>query len=117
MSIYNKPDLKINIGCNTPSFHKKINSMNFSSSNTGRSQQDNSKKYLSKNKIDLKHHPNINSESNVINYNNQQIIPNSGINKVLTSANLKNRRIEIDLNKNNSPISSKFNKSVGDSNL
>ena len=117
MSIYNKPDLKINIGCNTPSFHKKINSMNFSSSNTGRSQKDNSKKYLSKNKFDLKHHPNINSESYVINYNNQQIIPNSSINKVLTSANLKNRRIEIDLNKNNSPNSSKFNKSVGDNNI
>ena len=117
MSIYNKPDLKINIGCNTPSFHKKINSMNFSSSNTGRSQKDNSKKYLSKNKFDLKHHPNINSESNVINYNNQQIISNSSINKVLTSANLKNRRIEIDLNKNNSPNSSKFNKSVGDNNI
>ena len=116
MSIYNKPDLKINIGCNTPSFHKKINSMNFSSSNTGRSQKDNSKKYISKNKFDLKHHTNINSESNVINYNNQQIISNSSINKVLTSANLKNRRIEIDLNKNNSP-NSKFNKSVGDNNI
>ena len=117
MSIYNKPDLKINIGCNTPSFHKKINSMNFSSSNTGRTQQDNYKKYFSKNKFDLKHTTNIKSENNIINYNNQQIIPNSNINKVLTSSNLKNRRIEIDLNKNNSPSSSKFNKSVGDNTI
>ena len=118
MSIYNKPDLKINISCNTPSFHKKINSMNFSCSNTGKNQQDNSKKYLSKNKFDLKHYPNINSESNIINYNNQQIIQNSSINKVLTSANLKNRRIEIDLNKNNNSLnSSKFNKSNGDNNI
>ena len=117
MSIYNKPDLKINIGCNTPSFHKKINSMNFSSSNTGRNQQENYKKYFSKNKLDLKHSPNINSENNIINYNNQQLIPSSSISKVLTSANVKNRRIEIDLNKNNSPNSSKFNKSVGENTI
>ena len=39
MSIYNKPDLKINLGCNTPSFHKKLSSMNFSSSYTGRNLQ------------------------------------------------------------------------------
>ena len=117
MSIYNKPDLKINIGCNTPSFHKKLSSMNFSSSNTGRSLQENQKKFFFKNKFDLKHHTNINSESNIINYNNQQIIPNSNINKVLTSANIKNRKIEIDLNKNNSPTSSKFNKSFGDNNI
>ena len=31
----------------------------------------------------------------------------------MTSANLKNRRIEIDINKNNSP-KSKFNKSMGE---
>ena len=117
MSIYNKPELKINLGCNTPSFHKKINSMNISSSNTGRNQQENCKKIFSKNKFDLKHTPNLNSENNIINYNNQQLIPNSNINKVLTSANLKNRRIEIDLNKNNSPNSSKFNKSVGDNTI
>ena len=117
MSIYNKPDLKINIGCNTPSFHKKINSMNFSSSNTGRNQQENYKKYFSKNKLDLKHSQNISSENNIINYNNQQLIPSSSISKVLTSANIKNRRIEIDLNKNNSPNSSKFNKSVGDNTI
>ena len=116
MSIYNKPDLKINIGCNTPSYHKKINSMNFSSSNTGRSQQENAKKYFSKNKFDLKHNANLNSETNIINYNNQ-FVPNSNINKVLTSANLKNRRIEIDLNKNNSPQSSKINKSIGENTI
>ena len=113
MSIYNKPDLKINIGCNTPSYHKKINSMNFTSSNTGRNQQENGKKYFSKNKFDLKHSTNLNSETNIISYNNQ-IFPNSNINKVLTSANLKNRKIEIDLNKNNSPQSSKVNKSIGE---
>lgn len=111
MSIYNKPELKINIGCNTPSYHKKINSMNFSSSNTGRNHQENGKIIFSKNKIELKHNNNLNSESNIINYN-KQIILNSNINKVLTSANLKNRKIEIDLNKNNSPKSSKINKSI-----
>ena len=116
MSIYNKPDLKINIGCNTPSYHKKINSMNFSSNNTGRNLQDNSKKYFSKNKFDLKHSTNLLSESNVINYNNQ-LIPNSSINKVLTTSNIKNKKVEIDLNKNNSPSSSKFNKSMGDNTI
>ena len=116
MSIYNKPDLKINIGCNTPSFHKKINSMNFSSSNTGRSQQENLKKYNSKNKFDTKGSTNINQENNAINYNNHNI-PNSNINKVLTSANVKNRRIEINLNKNNSPNSFKFNKSIGENTI
>ena len=116
MSIYNKPDLKINIGCNTPSYHKKINSMNFSSNNTGRNLPENSKKCFSKNKYDLKHSTNLHSENNVINYNNQ-FIPNSSINKVLTTSNLKNRRIEIDLNKNNSPSFSKFNKSVGDNTM
>ena len=85
MSIYNKPELKINIGCNTPSIcHKKINSMNFSSTNTGRYNQPNSKKYFSKNRLDIKPSSNLNSESNVINYNSQ-IVPNNNINKVMTS--------------------------------
>ena len=53
MSVYNKPDLKINMGCNTPSYHKKINSMNIASFNTGRNQQGNIKKYSSKNKYDI----------------------------------------------------------------
>ena len=111
MSIYNKPDLKINIGCNTPSYHKKINSMSISSStNTGRNQQGNVKKYNSKNKYDTKITTDISSDTNIIN----QIIPNSNINKILTSANCKNRRIEININKNNSPNSFKFNKSVCD---
>ena len=118
MSIYNKPDLKINIGCNTPSFHKKLNSLNFSASNTGRNQLDNTNKVYLKNRFDVKYNTNsnLNTESNAINYNNQ-IIPNAGINKVLTSANLKNRRIEIDLNQNNSPNCSQFNKSMGDNTL
>ena len=47
MSIYNKPELKINNGFNTPSVcHKKINLLNFSSSDTKRYIQANSKKYL-----------------------------------------------------------------------
>ena len=113
MSIYNKPDIKINIGCNTPSVcHKKINSVNFSSSNTNRYTQGNSKKYISKNQLNLKSSSNLNSESNLLNYNSH-LVQSSNINKVLTSANLKNRRIEIDLNKNNSPRA-KFNKSMGE---
>ena len=64
MSIYNKPELKINIGCNTPSVcHKKINSVNFSSSNTNRYIQGNSKKYISKNQLELKSSTNLNSET------------------------------------------------------
>ena len=59
MSIYNKPDLKINIGCNTPSVcHKKINSVNFSSSNTNRYVQPNAKKYIARNQLDLKNSTN-----------------------------------------------------------
>ena len=112
MSIYNKPDLKINIGCNTPSVcHKKINSVNFSTSNTNRYIQGNTKKYISKNQLELKSSTNLNSESNLMNYNSH-MMPNSNINKVMTNANLKNRRIEIDLNKN-SPRN-KFNKSMGE---
>ena len=55
MSIYNKPELKINIGCNTPSFcHKKINSVNFTSSHANRYIQANTKKYITKNPLNLK---------------------------------------------------------------
>ena len=107
MSIYSKPDLKINLGCNTPSYsHKKVNSLNFTC-NTGRFLQENNKKYLYKNKLEGKDNQNLNSE-NVFNNHN---IPKSSINKVLTSSNLNNRKIEIDLNKNYSP-KSKFNKSL-----
>ena len=113
MSIYNKPDIKINIGCNTPSVcHKKINSVNFSSSNTNRYVQPNAKKYIARNQLDLKNSTNLNSETNMINYNSN-IVPSPNINKVMTSANFKNRRIEIDLNKNNSP-KNKFNASMGE---
>ena len=116
MSVYNKPDLKIDIGCNIPSYHKKINSINISSSNTGRNQQGNVKNYFSKNKFYIKNTTNISSENNIINYNNN-IIPNSNINKVLTSANIKNKRIEINLNKNYSPKTSKINKSFGENTI
>ena len=113
MSIYNKPELKINIGCNTPSVcHKKINSVNFSSSNTNRYTQGNTKKYISKNQLNFKSSSNLNSDSHLLNYNSH-IVPGANINKVLTTANIKNRRIEIDLNKNNSPRA-KFNKSMGE---
>ena len=107
MSIYSKPDLKINLGCNTPSYsHKKVNSLNFTC-NTGRFLQENNKKYLYKNKLEGKGNKNLNSENTFNSHN----IPKSSINKVLTSSNLNNRKIEIDLNKNYSP-KSKFNKSL-----
>ena len=107
MSIYSKPDLKINLGCNTPSYsHKKVNSLNFTC-NTGRFLQENNKKYLYKNKLEGKDNKNLNSENTF----NSNKIPKSSINKVLTSSNLNNRKIEIDLNKNYSP-KSKFNKSL-----
>ena len=107
MSIYSKPDLKINLVCNTPSYsHKKVNSLNFTC-NTGRFMQDNSKKYFYKNKLEGKDNQNLNTE-NAINSHN---IPKSNINKVLTSSNLNSRKIEIDLNKNYSPKSN-FNKSL-----
>ena len=107
MSIYSKPDLKINLGCNTPSYsHKKVNSLNFTC-NTGRFMQENNKKYLYKNKLEGKDNKNLNSENTF----NSNKIPKSSINKVLTSSNLNNRKIEIDLNKNYSP-KSKFNRSL-----
>ena len=116
MSIYNKPELKINIGCNTPSFcHKKINSVNFTSSHANRYLQANTKKYITKNPLNLKSSSNINPENNGINYNSH-IIQNSNINKVMTSANMKNRRFEIDINKNNSP-KARFNKSMGENTI
>ena len=103
MSIYDKPELKINLDCNTPSIcHKKINSVNFSSSNSYRYNQIDPKKYIHKNKLNVKSPSNINSKVNAINYNSN-IMPKSGINKVMMSSNLKNKRIEINLNKKNSP--------------
>ena len=107
MSIYSKPDLKINLGYNTPSYsHKKVNSLNFSC-NTGRFLQENSKKYCYKNKLEGKDNKNLNTE---IAFNSHNI-PKSNINKVLTSSNLNNRKIEIELNKNYSP-KNKSNKSM-----
>ena len=107
MSIYSKPELKLNLGCDTPSYsHKKVNSLNYTC-NTGRFMQENSKKYFNKNKLEGKDNKNLNTE-NAFNSNN---IPKSSINKVLTSSNLNSRKIEIDLNKNYSP-KSKFSKSM-----
>ena len=101
---------------NTPSFcHKKINSVNFTSSHANRYLQANTKKYITKNPLNLKSSSNINPENNGINYNSH-IIQNSNINKVMTSANMKNRRFEIDINKNNSP-KARFNKSMGENTI
>ena len=77
MSVYNKPDLKINMGCNTPSYHKKINSMNIAPFNTGRNQQGNIKKHSSKN---INNTTDVSSENNIINNNNQIIQNNNFIN-------------------------------------
>ena len=112
MSIYNKSNTKINIGASTPSYsHKKINSFNFIC-DSGRIGQGNSKKQISKKKIDTKSNTNLNSKININNSNNYMRASPS-INKVLTSSNLKNRKIDIDLNKNNSP-QFKFNKCVSE---
>ena len=111
MSIYSKSNTKINIGASTPSYsHKKINSFNFIC-DSGRIGQGNSKKQISKKKIDTKSNTNLNSEINIYNSNNYMRASPS-INKVLTSSNLKNRKIDIDLNKNNNSPQFKFNKSV-----
>ena len=113
MSVYNKPDFKANYGTNTPSYtHKKNNSLNFTT-NPGKFLQDNANKFQ-KTKLELKTNPksNENAENNIIKYNNY-MTSNPNINKLLTSTNKNNRRIEINLNKNYSPTS-KLNKSTGE---
>ena len=111
MSVYNKPDFKSKIGSNTPSFvHKKNNSLNFST-NTGRFLQENVNK-LVKNKLELNNTQNNNTENNIVNHNNY-MNSNSNINKLLTTTNKNNRKIEINLNKNYSPTS-RLNKTSGD---
>ena len=116
MSIHSKPELKINLGFTTPSIsHKKINSVNLLSSNSRRYNPDNQKKCSNKGLLNLKSTSNINSHNNVINYNSN-IMTKSGINKVMISQNLKNKRIEINLNKQNSPRI-KYNKIIGDNAL
>ena len=107
MSIYNKPDVKSKIGENSPSFiHKKNNSLNFSE-NKGKFSQDNLNK-TTKNKLELKNPQNNRTES-FINY----MSVNSNINKLLTTTNKNNRKIEININKNHSPTS-RLNKPNGE---
>ena len=107
MSIYNKPDVKSKIGENSPSFiHKKNNSLNFSA-NKGKFSQDNLNK-TTKNKLELKNPQNNRTES-FINY----MSVNSNINKLLTTTNKNNRKIEININKNHSPTS-RLNKPNGE---
>ena len=113
MSVYNKPDFKANYGTNTPSYtHKKNNSLNFTT-NPGKFLQDNANKFQ-KTKLELKTNPksNENAENNINKYNNY-MTSNPNINKLLTSTNKSNRRIEINLNKNYSPTF-KLNKSTGE---
>ena len=98
MSIYNKPDLNSKLGSVTPSYiHKKTNSLNFGS-NTGRFLQENNNK-LSKKKLELNQNQGNNTENNI----------NQNINKLLTSTNKANKKFEINVNKNYSPIT-KLNK-------
>ena len=112
MSIYNKPEMKIKMGNNTPShIHKKNNSLNFSST-SGRFIQDNNK-YL-KNRLQLKNeYNNNNTVNNILTHNNTN--SNQNLNQIMSSTN-KNRIIEINLNKNNSPLT-KMNKSLGENNI
>ena len=110
MSVYNKPELYSKISPNSPTFiHKKNNSLNFST-NTGKFLE-NSNKYT-KNKLELKTNQNSNTENNIVNPNNY-MTANSNINKLLTTTNKNNRKIEINFNKNYSPTS-RLNKSGGD---
>ena len=107
MSVYNKPDVKSKIVANTPSFvHKKNNSLNFSA-NTGKFLQD-KLNINTKNKLELKNPQNSNTENN-INY----MSGNSNINKLLTTTNKNNRKIEINIDKNYSPTS-RLNKLNGE---
>ena len=111
MSVYNKPDFIPKNGSNTPAFsHKKNNSLNFSA-NAGGFLQETSNK-TTKNKLEINSSKNINSENNIVNHNNF-MTSNSNINKLLTTTNKNNRKIEINLNKNYSPTS-RLNKSSGD---
>ena len=105
MSVYNKPDIKNKIASNTPVFsHKKNNSVNIL--NTGKFLQGkNTSNCLYKNKLEIRTNSNIPTDiNNSNNVNNRLMSANSNINKLLTSTNLKNRRIEIDLDKDNSNI-------------
>jgi hypothetical protein len=111
MSVYNKPELKYKAGSNTPSYsHKKSNSLNFTMG-TGKFIPESSNKNLYKNNLDNKSNIKINTDNNISNYKNL-MNSNSNINKLLTSTNLKHKRIEIDLNRENS--NSKFNNTERD---
>ena len=107
MSIYIRPELYSKINAKSPTFiHKKTNSLNFST-NTGRFPENSNKYY--KNKLELKTNQNSNTENNIVNSNNYMNV-NSNINKLLTTTNKNSRKIEINLNKNCSPMS-RLNKS------
>ena len=112
MSVYNKPCLKDKSSNNsTPMIsHKKNNSMNFSINEVKLLCGSN---ILYKNNIEAINNPNFNlqTENNI---NNNPINGNSNINKLFTSTNLKNKRIEIDLEKEKGYINPKFNNSARD---
>jgi hypothetical protein len=107
MSVYNKADLKNKIESHTPVFsHKKNNSMNIL--NTVKFMQGGStSNCLYKNKLELKTNTNSNTDNSTNNTytninNNRLMTANCNINKLFTSTNLKNRRIEINLDKDSS---------------
>ena len=109
MSVYNKPGLKDINSNSTPQIsHKKNNSMNYSM-NEVKFLQGNANNNLYKQNLVTNPYLNLNTESNI---NSKPMSANSNINKLLTSTNLKNRRIEIDLDKDIS--SPKFNNSARD---
>ena len=120
MSVYNKPDIKDKSNSsNTPMVsHKKNHSMNYSM-NEGRFLKGNPNNILYKKNmenmgVEIITNPNINIHTeNNINHNKNPLSANvNNINKLLTSTNLKNRRIEIDLEKDMS--NPKFNNSARD---
>ena len=95
MSIQNNPEIKYKVGSNTPPLsHKKNNSLYFSVDGE-KFMKENSNINLFKKNLESTHNPKINTENNILNSN-----PN--INKLLTSTNLNLKRIEINLNKDNS---------------
>ena len=109
MSVYNKPDIKTKAGTNTTSYiHKKTNSLNFSP-NAQKFLRESSNKFK-KNNLELRNDSKDDIENNVINNNTND---NSNINKLLTTTNKNNKKIEININKNYSPTS-RLNKTGGD---
>ena len=111
MSVYTKINIKNKkIVVGSSASHRKNNSINFSKS-TGKIFSGNQNNIFYKKNIEASTNPssNTNTENNL---NNKQIKINNNINKLLTSTNLKNRRIEIDLDKDIPNY--KFNNSARD---